>query len=142
MPGTYLEFKKLSEWELWPNTAGAIRSVLEQSTIGANLLKSHRSHVQHHLLRWASAFLFPPHCKHTPLNHPLLQFAKPHGLLYHTLYFCISTSLPLSFRDLITRHLTNGPSVLPISQKKDQQLKARLAPVSPSLTLTWCTTQI
>lgn len=93
-----------------------------------------------HLLRWASAFLFPPHCKHTLLNHPLLQFAKPHGLLYHTLYFCMSTSPPLSFRGLITRHLTNGPSVLPITQKKDQQLKARLAPVPPPLTLTWCTT--
>lgn len=43
------------------------------------------------------------------------------------LYFYIPTT---DFWGLITRHLTNGPSVLPITQKK----------VSPSLTLTRCTT--
>lgn len=108
------------------NTAGATRSVLEQSRCqSVEVIQKSRTAPSPPL---GICFLIPTplqtHSSESP-TPSICQASWP--LVSHSLflYFHIPTT---DFWGLITRHLTNGPSVLPITQKK----------VSPSLTLTRC----
>ena len=75
---------------------------------------------------------FPAHSR-----FPSQEFCQAGPEISVESLWCSGPHPPLSFRDLITRRLTNGPSEeLQIAYKKDQQLKARLPPVTPSLILT------
>lgn len=99
----------MPEWELWLLTQRG--SVLELSTVGAipsDIIQKSQT-VLSPLL--GICCLIPSHSKHTPLNHPLFQFANPRDLSFTlTNCFYIFMSVPLNCRSLITRHLTNGPS--------------------------------